>query len=140
MAARGLGSKYQGSKWIRPEKRLSIYLRDGLACVWCGASAEEEERLSLDHLDPWVEGGSNDATNLVTSCRRCNSSRGDRSVEDFAAAVATYLDHGVTAAAIEAHVRATALRPLDVVAAKELIARRGSAHAAARSDDESRTR
>jgi HNH endonuclease len=131
VATRSGANGNQGSKWIRPAKRLAIYLRDGLACAWCGASVEGEARLTLDHLTCRNEGGTHEATNLVTSCLRCNSSRGDRSVEDFAAAVAAYLDHGVTAGQVADHVRQTALRPLDVAAAKDLIARRGSVHAAA---------
>jgi HNH endonuclease len=124
MAARGMGSKYQGSKWIRPEKRLAIYLRDGLACVWCGQAVEDETPLSLDHLTPWIDGGSNEATNLVTCCRRCNSSRGNRSVGDFAQAVANYIDHGVTAAGIAQRIEELRNRPLDLAAAKVMIARR----------------
>lgn len=33
-------SNANGSKWIRPEKRLAIYHRDGFACIYCGATAE----------------------------------------------------------------------------------------------------
>ena len=48
-----------GSKWIRPDKRLAIYLRDGLACAYCGDSVEEGAKLSLDHLTCHSHGGSN---------------------------------------------------------------------------------
>ena len=41
-----------GGKWIRPDKRLALYLRDGMACCWCGASVEEGEHLTLDHVIP----------------------------------------------------------------------------------------
>lgn len=125
MAARGQGSKYQGSKWLTRERRLALYVRDGLACCWCGAGIEDGAQLSLDHLTPHCEGGSNLNDNLVTCCRKCNSSRGARSVADFAAAVASYLNHGVTADAILAHITATVQRPVDTKAAKALIAARG---------------
>lgn len=50
-AANDLRRKWHGGKWIRVERRLGIYLRDGLACVWCGASVEQDGvQLSLDHL------------------------------------------------------------------------------------------
>jgi 5-methylcytosine-specific restriction endonuclease McrA len=71
---------WQGSKWIRPERRLAIYLRDGLACVWCGAAVEDGVSLSLDHVTCRVHGGDNGNSNLVTACSRCNGSRGSRSV------------------------------------------------------------
>lgn len=67
------------SQWITNERRLAIYLRDSFTCVWCldslcHAAAEE---ITLDHIIPRSKGGSHDSFNLVTSCRRCNSSRQD---------------------------------------------------------------
>jgi hypothetical protein len=123
---RGKGSNGQGMNWLRPEKRLAIYLRDGLACAWCGSAVESGVTLTLDHLRVHSKGGGNHATNLVTACKRCNSSRGTRTVKAFARAVAGYLNHGVKASEILSHVTETALRPLDVNEAKRLIALRGS--------------
>ena len=57
MAARGLGSKYQGMNWLRPEKRLAIYIRDGLACAYCGEGIEDGATLTLDHLIPTCKAG-----------------------------------------------------------------------------------
>ena len=114
----------QGSKWIRRERRLAIYMRDGLACVWCGVGIEDQA--TLDHCKVNVNGGTNDTSNLVTSCARCNSSRGARSLAEFARAVALYLNHGVSADDILAHVNNCRRRKIDVPAAKALIARRGS--------------
>ena len=116
--------------WIRPVKRLAIYLRDGLACAWCGEGIEDGVKLTLDHLTPHSRQGSNDQTNLVTACHRCNSSRGSRSVQKFAVAVAEYLDHGIASQDILTHVRETAKRAIDVRAAAELISRRGGFTAA----------
>ena len=75
-----------GGKWIRQDKRLAIYLRDHLACVYCGHGLEDNDtgRLTLDHVRPCSHGGSNAARNLVTACRRCNSQRGAQSVRKFA--------------------------------------------------------
>lgn len=120
---------WQGMNWIRQEKRLAIYLRDGLACVWCGATVEGGAVLSLDHLKPHSKGGSNGEQNLVTACKRCNDSRGARSIVKFAAVVAEYLNHGVKAEAILANIRKTIRRPLSILHAKSLIERRGSAFA-----------
>ena len=69
-----------GSKWIRRDKRLAIYLRDSFVCAYCArdlAGAAPAE-VTLDHLVP----GHDDhrATNLVTACRSCNSSRQDTSL------------------------------------------------------------
>ena len=114
-----------GGKWCTPSKRLAVYLRDGLACTYCGATVEDGAVLSLDHLTPYSRGGTNDAANLVTACKRCNSSRGNRAVAAFARAVADYLGHG-DAAAITRHVRACARRALPRDEAREMLSRRGS--------------
>lgn len=65
--------------WIRKEKRQAIYGRDGYACVYCGT----RKRLSLDHIKPRSKGGSNEASNLLTACCRCNIERGTCSLTKF---------------------------------------------------------
>lgn len=112
--------------FVRQSTRLALYLRDGLACAWCGASVEDGARLSLDHVRPYSAGGSNAPSNLVTACLRCNSARGARSADRFARDVAVYLGHGADAVEILAHVRRTIRRALPRPEALELIARRGS--------------
>lgn len=118
----------QGMNWISQVKRLAIYLRDGLACAYCGASVEEGAKLTLDHIKPHSKGGTNEHTNLVTCCHKCNSSRGNRSVAGFASGVAEYTQEDTKA--IIARVRAFPKRVLPLAEAKELIARRGSCKAA----------
>lgn len=120
-------NRSQGMNWIRQEKRLAIYIRDGMACGYCGHSVEQGATLSLDHIIPNIKGGSNEATNLVTCCARCNSSRGVRSLRSFARAVAEYLGHGTSTEEIILHINRTRQRVLPLEAAKEMIARRGSA-------------
>jgi hypothetical protein len=123
----------QGMNWITPKKRLAIYLRDGLACVYCQASVEQGTKLSLDHLTPSSKGGSNKESNLVTCCSRCNSSRGARPWRQFAKAVAEYVNHGVTAEAIIQQITKTTRRNLPLAQAAELIAQRGGFTAALKS-------
>lgn len=118
---------WKGMNWVRQSTRLAIYLRDGLSCVYCGASVEEGTQLTLDHVVPASQGGSDKPTNLVTCCHKCNCSRGNRTMPAFARSVAGYINHGVTAQEIIAHVRATARRTLPRQEARELISRRGSA-------------
>ncbi|MET9053269.1 HNH endonuclease signature motif containing protein [Streptomyces bacillaris] len=57
--------------------RRFIYERDGYRCIRGGNSND----LTLDHVHPWVLGGSNSAENLQTLCRTCNSSK-NATVED----------------------------------------------------------
>jgi 5-methylcytosine-specific restriction endonuclease McrA len=72
--------------WITPAKRLAIYLRDGLRCVYCCRDLHDADPrdVTLDHLVCRADGGGNDASNLVTACRSCNSSRADKSLAAYA--------------------------------------------------------
>jgi 5-methylcytosine-specific restriction endonuclease McrA len=110
--------------WISQHKRLAIYARDGFACCYCGHAVEDGAQLTLDHVKPHVDGGTNHESNLVTACHKCNSVRQDRSLRTFAADVAKYVK--VDAKEITAHVRDCCRRPLDVKMAREIVARRGS--------------
>lgn len=125
--------KWQGSKWIRKDKRLAIYLRDGMACAYCGNTMEDGAILSLDHLVCRSHGGSNHESNLITCCKKCNSSRGNlRTVEEFAEAVAAYIDHDATAEGILEYIRKQTSLKLTPFRkeAKAIIARRSSYSAA----------
>lgn len=111
-------------KWIRSAKRLAIYLRDGMACVYCGVAIEDGAfRFTLDHLKLYSQGGSNRATNLVTCCVRCNSSRGKRSWRSFAEDAATFLD--LEPERIISFIQKTRRRKFNLAAAKQMIDQRG---------------
>ncbi len=77
---------HNGGGWIRPTSRLAIYLRDQFLCVWCGANLTRRpaKDVTLDHVVPREQGGTNDARNLVTACKSCNASRGTRDVRESA--------------------------------------------------------
>lgn len=83
--ARGRG-EWQGSHWIRPEKRLAIYLRDRFRCIYCLSDLHgaDPRDLTLDHVRCHSDGGSNSESNLVLACRSCNSSRQDAPLARFA--------------------------------------------------------
>ena len=101
--------EWQGSHWIRPEKRERIYQRDSCRCVYCGAQAGDGVRLTLDHVIPRCLGGENSAENLVTACLHCNSSRQDMPVLEFARGLA---DQGVDPAGVCRRVRNAVRRAL----------------------------
>ncbi len=119
------GTQSQGMNWIRKEKRLAIYLRDGMACVYCMAGVEDEGTvLTLDHLKTWESGGKHTTDNLVTACDRCNKARGTRPWQTFAKHVALYINHGVTARMITNGIRKAIGRTVDVAEAKKIMERR----------------
>lgn len=58
--------------------RNRIFKRDNYQCVYCGSRKE----LTLDHVIPKSRGGTNDWTNLVTSCSKCNVKKADRTPDE----------------------------------------------------------
>lgn len=77
--------------WIRKERRAALYERDGWQCAYCGRGPRDARRmdqaaviLTLDHLTARSHGGDNSPRNLVSACKSCNSSRGNRDWRDFA--------------------------------------------------------
>ena len=101
-----------GSRWLPAWRRLAIYLRDSFHCAYCGrdlhgAAARE---VTLDHLTCRCEGGTHHESNLVTSCRSCNSSRQDKPWRSYA-----------TGGAVE-RIEQAICKPLNKELAKALIA------------------
>jgi hypothetical protein len=113
--------------WIRKDKRLAIYLRDGMACAYCGAGMEMGAMLTLDHLICVSHGGSNGENNLITCCHTCNSTRGAMKLDAWLQK-ACGNDAARTARFIIEHT-AQDLRPFKRQA-KEIFSRRITAHAA----------
>ena len=56
--------------------RIAVLERDQYRCQWCGEPARHNDQLTMDHLVPYAEGGTDDEDNLVAAHRSCNSRRG----------------------------------------------------------------
>lgn len=67
------------SRYIRAELRAAVMERDGGTCQACGSS----DNPTLDHIKPFSKGGSHTAANLRVLCGPCNSSRRDRSDDEW---------------------------------------------------------
>ena len=59
---------------ISKRLRYEILRRDNHACRYCGRAAPDV-KLHIDHVVPQVLGGSDDPSNLVTSCAECNAGK-----------------------------------------------------------------
>lgn len=57
-----------------------VYHRDGYRCMFCGVLGQS---LTCDHFVPMELGGSDDISNLLACCRRCNKAKGDCDPERF---------------------------------------------------------
>lgn len=66
---------------IGKKKRFEIFKRDSFKCQYCGESAPDVV-LEADHIKPKKEGGTDDISNLITSCKDCNRGKGARLLDD----------------------------------------------------------
>lgn len=71
-------------KSISKALRFEVFKRDSFKCQYCGRPAPEVV-LQIDHVEPVVEGGTNDILNLLTSCSDCNLGKGKRRLSENAA-------------------------------------------------------
>jgi len=61
--------------------RLMVFERDDFRCVYCGCDVSADPQ--CDHVHPISRGGQNSMDNLATACRPCNSSKGDKTPEEW---------------------------------------------------------
>jgi 5-methylcytosine-specific restriction endonuclease McrA len=59
--------------------KRNVLKRDGNCCQYCGRTHRE---LTLDHVLPVSRGGRDDWENVVTACRDCNRTKGNRTPEE----------------------------------------------------------
>ena len=59
---------------IKGRLRFEILRRDGHLCKYCGYGPPDV-KLTVDHVVPTVLGGTDDPTNLVTACSKCNGGK-----------------------------------------------------------------
>lgn len=107
-------ANWNGSKWLRPEKRLAIYMRDNWLCGYCNKDLHnvKAKLRTLDHILPVALGGTNEASNLVTCCKRCNDSKRDTTLFNLLCPLRTN---------DLLRVLRQSQKPLDVLAAKRIL-------------------
>ena len=64
-----------------PLENCFLFRRDQNLCMYCGNGFAASD-LSRDHVLPLSRGGRDSWTNVVTSCRRCNNRKADRTPEE----------------------------------------------------------
>jgi len=62
--------------------RFNVFLRDKFTCQYCNEIFRAEE-LTFDHVCPRSKGGRTEWTNVVTSCRTCNTKKGNKSLKEL---------------------------------------------------------
>jgi len=71
------------TSWGRLRKQAKK--RDGAICQYCNEPAPDGE---VDHIIPLSKGGLDVLDNLVWSCRSCNNSKGNKTLEEWRATAA----------------------------------------------------
>lgn len=72
-------------KTIPNTLRMKIFMRDNFKCVYCDFTPErpnECKDLCIDHIYPESKGGEAICSNLQTLCRKCNSSKGSKVLDE----------------------------------------------------------
>ena len=62
--------------------RRNVYARDNYTCQYCSYKAKNRMELTLDHVVPKSRGGPKTWDNIVSSCHKCNTSKGARTPEE----------------------------------------------------------
>lgn len=65
---------------ISNRKRFAVFDRDFFTCQYCGRSAPNAV-LECDHIIAVANGGTNCESNLITSCRECNSGKTNKQLD-----------------------------------------------------------
>ena len=69
--------KGRGSRTLPLSVRFTVLRRDSYTCRYCGRKAPFVS-LQIDHVVPWSMEGTNELSNLVTSCKECNLGKSGR--------------------------------------------------------------
>lgn len=70
----------KGQRTLETGVQWRVFKRDGYKCRYC---ANDDTPLTVDHLVLWEEGGPSIEANLVSACRKCNKTRGNKSYVDW---------------------------------------------------------
>ncbi|MCG8673418.1 MAG: HNH endonuclease [Pseudomonadales bacterium] len=74
-------SSHQNFHQVPTVSNRMLFRRDCNICMYCGETFSYED-LTRDHVIPRSRDGGESWTNLVTSCRRCNQRKGNRTPEE----------------------------------------------------------
>ncbi|MBI6182504.1 MULTISPECIES: HNH endonuclease [Serratia] len=63
-------------------KKSNVMAKTSGKCAYCGVSLSGES-LTIDHVLPKNRGGDNSVSNLLASCRPCNTAKGAKTMEQW---------------------------------------------------------
>lgn len=77
--ANRLNRRIKGCKRLKPSEVLAVKEKAGGICYYCDCANPTD----VEHMLPVCRGGTNDLSNLVMSCHRCNARKGKMTAEEF---------------------------------------------------------
>lgn len=80
----------RSSEWINKDRekqkskysRMAVFKRDNWKCQYCGKFGHKKN-LTIDHIIPRSKDGKNTFENTVACCKKCNSIKGSKSLEEL---------------------------------------------------------
>ncbi len=69
-----------------PDLHLVLFVRCGGHCWYCGCQLKETSA-TIDHVLPIKRGGVTTLRNVVLACTHCNTSKADKTLEEFRVSV-----------------------------------------------------
>ncbi len=73
-------NKISNLEYTPPLTNTTLFKRDASTCLYCGNTFSLKS-LSRDHIIPLSKGGKDSWMNTVTSCKRCNNHKGNKTLE-----------------------------------------------------------
>ena len=67
---------------LSKHERETIYQKTNGHCAYCGCELEFKD-MQADHVQPFIQGGSDELENLLPSCRSCNHYKSTLDLEEF---------------------------------------------------------
>lgn len=79
--------EYEAEGHFTIDDLITLYENQNGVCAYCGKaiSMKRSNDTHLDHIRPISRGGSNWPDNLAFTCRKCNTSKGNKTVEEWKA-------------------------------------------------------
>ena len=69
------------------EARAALIAAEGRPCPYCGAAMRDVRPPTRDHILARSRGGGDGAVNIAIVCSPCNNDKGDKTLDEFAAAL-----------------------------------------------------